>query len=289
MRILFRAALLCLCAGQLTAQTALPPAAKAEILLLGTDHLSQLFKKDLPATDVFTPKRQQEVGQVVQLLERFRPDLILVEVLPEKQPRLDSLYVLYRRGKLALTDLEDGRSEVYQFGFRAARQLSLPGVYGVDAPGGTSQGILANGERIERYQTETAALRTYVRSLTQPFQAGTLTLPDYLIALNQPATIQMTHHLVYITPARVTNGTLKADPMVDSSFINPAYVGAEFISVFKNRDLKIYSNIVTTQLARPGKRLLVIIGQRHVGSLQSIFRDDPEFNLVDANAYLKQK
>lgn len=92
---------------------------------------------------------------------------------------------------------------------------------------------------------------------------------------------------MYITPARVTNGTLKADPMVDSAFINPDYVGAEFISVFKNRDYKIYSNVVTTQLARQGKRLLVIIGQRHVGSLQSIFRDDPEYKLVDANAYLK--
>lgn len=283
----FRATLLlCFCAGSLTAQTPSPPV-QAEILLLGTDHLSQLFKKDLPTTDVFTPKRQREVETVVGLLARYRPDAILVEVLPEHQPRLDSLYTLFQRGKLNLSDLDDGRSEVYQFGFNLGKRLGLPGITAVNAPGGTSQGILDSGRGIERYRDETAALRAYVKGLTARFQAGTLTLGDYLTALNEPATVQLTHHLVYITPARVTHGTLKADPMVDSSFIHPAYVGAEFISVFKNRDYKIYSNVVTNPLAQPGKRLLLIIGQRHVGSLRSIFRDDPEFKLVDANAYLK--
>lgn len=139
MPIRFRAALLfCFWAGQLTAQTPQTPTTKVEIFLLGTDHLSQLFKKDLPTTDVFTPKRQQEIEQVVGMLERFKPDLILVEVLPNQQRRLDSLYALFRRNKLLLSDLEDGRSEVYQVGFNLGKRLGLPGIYGVNAPGGTS-------------------------------------------------------------------------------------------------------------------------------------------------------
>ena len=91
---------------------------------------------------------------------------------------------------------------------------------------------------------------------------------------------------MYCTPARVTNGTLRPDPMVDAAFINPQYVGAEFISVFYNRDLKVYSNIVTTQLATKQTRQLLIIGARHVGSLQGILENDPGYQVVPTARYL---
>ena len=65
--------------------------------------------------------------------------------------------------------------------------------------------------------------------------------------------------------------------MVDAAFLNPQYVGDDFISVFYNRDLKVYFNIATTQLATHQTRQLVLMGVRHMGSLQSIFRDDPAY------------
>jgi hypothetical protein len=83
--------------------------------------------------------------------------------------------------------------------------------------------------------------------------------------------------LRYITPARVTDGTFKnPDPSVDTTFIDPQYIGAELISLFKRRDYKIYSNLVTAQMAQKPKRILLIIGAAHVGSLKNIFRDDPD-------------
>ncbi|MBF9221656.1 DUF5694 domain-containing protein [Hymenobacter ruricola] len=259
------------------------------ILLLGSNHLSQLYKANNPNSDVLTPRRQAEMVALCEQLQRYRPDGILVEELPENQGRLDSLFRLYRQDRLDLNTMPGGRSEVYQVGFVLAKRLGLPGVHCVNSPGGTSQSILNAGKNIELYEQATKEWREFIPGLDQPLLAGTITMSQYYRAMNEPATVQRLHTLVYRTPARVTDGTLKPDPMVDAAFINPRYVGAEFISVFYNRDLKVYSNIVTTQLATRQRRQLLIMGLRHVGSLHGIFRDDPAYQLVEANAYLSRR
>jgi len=258
----------------------------ADILLLGCNHLAQLYKPDNPNSDVLSPRRQAELAQVRAGLLRYRPEAIMVEELPARQLALDSLYQLYRQDKLDLNTLSGGRSEVYQLGFALGKQLGLPRIGCVNAPGGTSQSILHEGKNIELYQEGTTRLREVVRPVDQQLLAGGSTLSQYLRRLNDPAILRQLHTLVYRTPARVTDGQLKPDPMVDAGFIDSHYVGAEFTSVFYNRDLKIYSNIVTTQLATRPRRVLLIIGARHVASLQGIFRTDPAYRVVEAAPYL---
>jgi hypothetical protein len=261
---------------------------KVEIFLLGCDHLSQIYKKENPNTDVFTEKRQKEIFVIVNKIKRYQPDMIMVEELPEEQNKLDSLYTLFRQNKLVLQNLEGGRSEVYQLAFNTAKQLNLDKINCVNAPGGTSQSILDNGDNINLYKEETAALREIVKEKSRQIQNGSLSFTDYVRFLNEKETVQKTYHLKYIMPARVTNGTFKnPDRMVDTAFVNPKYIGAELTAIFKNRDYKIYSNIITSQLRTQSKKILLIIGQAHIGSLQSIFRDDPAYTLVNAQTYLK--
>ena len=257
-----------------------------DILLVGSNHLSQLYKADNPNSDVLTPKRQAELSAVLDGLQRFRPDGIMVEEVPENQPRIDSLYQLYQQGKLDLNTLPGGRNEIYQLGFALGKRLGLPRIHCVNAPGGTSQSILNQGNNIELYEQATTRWRAQVAPIDKELLAGNATMPQYMRTLNNPALVRQLHTLVYNVPARVTNGTLKPDAMVDAAFINPKYVGAEFISVLYNRDLKVYSNIVTTQLATHQSRQLLIIGMRHVGSLKGIFREDPAYRLVEAAPYL---
>ena len=263
--------------------------APTSILLLGCNHLSGLYKAENPNSDMLTPKRQVELATVLDQLQRYQPDGILVEELPERQAQVDSLYQLYREDKLDFRTLPGGRSEVYQLGFALGKRLGLARIQCVNAPGGTSQSILHQGQNIELYEQATARWRAFAAPIDQQLLAGTFTVPQYLRALNSPAVVRQLHTLVYNTPARVTNGTLKLDPMVDAAFVNPKYVGAEFISVFYNRDLKVYSNIVTTQLATHQSRQLLLIGVRHLGSLQGIFSTDPAYRLVDAAPYLGRK
>ncbi|UYZ58240.1 DUF5694 domain-containing protein [Hymenobacter latericus] len=279
----------CVTSPKSTSAAAASATPRTAIWVLGCDHLAQLYKPDKPHTDVLTPQRQAELTALNRQIERFRPDAIMVERLPEQQGRIDSLYNLYRQGKLELATLPDGRSEVYQLGFVLGKRLGIGRIYCVNAPGGTSQSILHEGTNIELYQQATAQLREKTKTIGQQMQSGSMTMGQYLAFLNSPALVQELHTLVYRTPARVTNGTLRPDAMVDAAFISPRHVGAEFISVFYNRDLKIYSNIATTQLATGSKRILTIFGARHTGSLQGIFGTDPAFQLVQASEYFKQK
>jgi hypothetical protein len=279
------------CAGTKPAATASAGPASAaapntDILLLGCSHLTQLYQASNSNSDVLTPKRQAELSAVLDGLQRYQPDGILVEDLPENQPRLDSLYQRYRQGQLDLNTLPGGRSEVYQLGFALGKRLGLARIYCVNAPGGTSQSILHEGKNIELYKQADADWHAFSDPIGQRLAAGTSTIGQFLRTINEPATLRRLHTLVYRTPARVTDGTLKPDAMVDAAFINPHYVGAEFISVFYNRDLKVYSNIVTTQLQTRQRRQLLIIGARHVASLQGILADDPAYRVVAPARYL---
>ncbi|WP_181885245.1 DUF5694 domain-containing protein [Pontibacter diazotrophicus] len=260
---------------------------KTEILLLGSDHLNQVYDSGYPNTDVLTPSSQLAIREFTSLIEQYSPDMVMIEVVPEGQQEIDSLYSLYLKDELNLNELEGGRSEVYQLAFRIGKNLKLDRIVCVNSQGGTSQSILDNGENIELYKNETVELRKVVREKYDALQSGKLSFKDFLIFLNQPKAYNQIYHLRYITPARVTNGTFKnPDEMVDTAFVNPKYIGAELTSVFKNRDYKIYSNIVTTQLRQKPKRILLVIGVGHIGSLKNIFRDDPAFSIVDANEFL---
>ena len=258
-------------------------------MILGSDHLAQIYKRENPNTDVLLPKRQNEIKSFTKLLIPYNPDIIMVEVLPKKQQEIDSLYSLYFQNKIKLENLGDSRSEVYQLAFRMAKQLKLSKIYCVNAPGGTSQSILDNGDNISLYKEEGIALRAMVVDKMKALQENTLSFKNYLLFLNRPDTYNKVYHLRYITPSRITNGTFKnPDAMVDTAFINSKFIGAELTSIFKNRDYKIYSNIVTTQMKTKAKRVLLIIGAAHIGSLKSIFRDDYEYKLIDTNKFLQK-
>jgi hypothetical protein len=264
-------------------------AQKTNIMIMGCDHLSQIYRSNNPNTDILTPKRQKEIVEVANLVINYNPDAVMVEVLPEYQHEMDSLYTLYIHNKLNFSQLPDGRSEVYQLAFRISKQLNLPKIYCVNGPGGTSQSILDNGDNIELYKTEGVELRKLVNERYTAMQNDKLSLKDYISFLNEPQTYNKVYHLRYITPARVTNGKFKnPDKLVDTAFVSPKYIGAELISLFKNRDYKIYSNIVTTVNQVKSKRALLIIGAAHIGSLKNILRDDEEYSIVDANQYLKK-
>ncbi|MCX2475281.1 DUF5694 domain-containing protein [Pedobacter sp. MC2016-05] len=278
--------LICLIATSLVnyAQTS-----KTDILILGSDHLGQIYKKEFPTTDVFMPQAQKSVIDFTNSVTAYRPDMVCVEILPKYQGEIDSLYSLYSRNKLDFKSLEDGRSEVYQIAFRIAKEMKLKKIYCVNAPGGTSQSILDNGDNIEIYKKEGLELRAYaVEKLTQ-LQKGTISFKDYLHFGNQPEIAQKVYHLRYVTPSRVINGRFKnPDSMIDTAYVNPKYIGAELTSVFKNRDYKIYSNIVTGQMEARSKRILLVIGVAHIGSLKNILRDDSEYNIIDIRTYLKK-
>ena len=261
-----------------------------EVMIVGFDHLGQLYNKQ-PESDVFSPKKQAELTQLRAQLARFQPQAITLEAEPREQPRLDSLYERYQAGQLLFTALPEGRSERYQVGFALARQLHLPAPRGVDYYAATSQNILSTGRNISYFQRDLKLLQTTARPLRRMVQHDSLSLYDYLALANQPALVALSHRAIFNTPAMVTSGTFLATGTntQDLGKVDTTYIGAHYITLFYNRNLKIYTNILRAQQQTQARRVLVMMGQNHVGVLEELFAANPNYRVVHAATYLKSK
>lgn len=264
--------------------------ARTAVMVVGFDHLNQLYNKQ-PASDVLSAKKQAELARLRQQLRRFRPDAILVEAEPAEQPRLDSLYAHYQAGRLDLAALPDGRRELYQIGFALGRELHLPGVRAVDYYASTSQSLLQSGTNHEAFARDLRLMQTTSRPLRARVQHDSLSVYDYIALANQPAMIKLIHRAIFNTPARVTNGRFSptGTNTVNLGAVDTTYIGAHYITLHYNRNLKIYSNILRAQQQSQARRVLVIFGVAHVGVLEELLAANPSYEVVHAAKYLKTR
>ena len=260
---------------------------KTEILLVGFDHLSQM-DNGTPSSNIFNQKKQQEIIKITEKLKVFSPDLIMVEKEPSEQNQLDSLYSAYRNDDLKLSDIQYGASEVYQVGFRLAKILDLKSVYGIDHYESTSQSLLNSGDNIELFKNGLMELMNTARPLKKKVQQDSLSIYEYIKTMNQDKFIDLSHNLIFNLPAYVINGEFSKSGTntVDIGEIDKKYIGAEYITLFYNRNLKIYSNILNTELKHNSNKILLIMGQLHIGVLKDLFEHNPNYKIIEISEYL---
>lgn len=274
-------------ATSMQALAAEPPPIK--IMLLGVDHLQQLYN-DVPnsAADMYAPLRQQQLSQLRADLAKFAPQQLMVEVDTREQSWLSQQYREYRAGKLAIRDQPFGRSELYQLGFKLAQRLRLPDIFAINDYDDWPQTAIAKGEHHDIYKHALQQLRHTVRPLQQQLKSGKLSLYDYTVIMNEPQAIRFTHRIVFNLPAYVQDGewTASAAKKAQHAFWSEHYIGADYVARYYGRNLRIYSNILNSQLTTHSQRVLVIIGQLHVGVLAELLADNPRYQLVSPLQYL---
>lgn len=111
------------------------PKKRIEVLTLGSFHFNfpnlDLIKSNTEdQIDVFEPKYQREIEEIVRRITKFKPTIIVIEREPVEQTKYDSLFNLYLQGNFNLR-----RSEIEQLGFRIAKMRGLKN-YIVLMPGG---------------------------------------------------------------------------------------------------------------------------------------------------------
>ena len=104
-----------------------------EVLLIGSSHWDNYQSEGLDVAqtneiDILSSKYQSDLLEIVEKIKEFKPDKIFVERTLRYQPRLDSIFYLY-----TTTDWGKGRrNEIYQLGFKVAKELEHKRVYGID-------------------------------------------------------------------------------------------------------------------------------------------------------------
>lgn len=248
-----------------------PEGPPVEVVVLGTFHFDNpgLDVANMQVDDVLAPKRQTEIGQILDGLARFKPTKIAVES-QRRQPgtTLSERYPLYRAGKM-----DPSRSETVQIGFALAKRLGHENVHSVDVGGDFPfDAVMAYAKRSgseAKLGAGVAMIQAWTASVSN--QLKTQSLGRVLRHFNEPEAVAQ-GNAFYLELLRY--GAIDEQP------------GADLVSSWYKRNIQICARIA--QAAAPGDRILVVYGSGHAYLLRHCLGGIPGFKIVEANDYLPQ-
>ena len=250
-----------------------PPQTK--IMTLGVFHFAypnldavKTEKKD--QLSVLDEPHQSEIVAISEAISVFHPTIIAIEVIPEQQLQIDSLYSLYKNNKFNL-----GKNEIFQLGFRIGKDLKIPVIFCVDDPGRHYDNI----EELFKDSTRTARLEEYYFNSPDSIYrtSGTskkdTSIINILTKINDPGKIKESLSSYLLNPFKYEERPMD-------------FTGVDFeTGRWFNRNLRIYRNIQRIPHSADD-RILLIIGVEHLNLLNIFFEISKEFEFVSPLPYL---
>ena len=262
---------------------------KPTIMILGSGHLANPgadaynFRMD----DVLAPKRQREIKQLVAQLKAFQPTKIALEADERFVPKINSNYQSYLEGTYELK-----RGEGDQIGFRLAKQMGHPKLYGVDywpeQDPFFPEGFDSDLTDADKFATEHN--QEHLLSSVEDFYADSdVEFHEeedgkvWIVPMKYESIIDMyirenklegrrADHQAYLRSARIGLGA--------------QYPGANWLSHFwYDRNLKIFVNL-TRIIESADDRILLIIGGGHVFLVQQFLEDSGDYIVESPLKYL---
>lgn len=247
---------------------------RTPIVLLGTFHFMDAgldsFKPE-HEIDVMSAERQAEIQDIVDRLAEFGFTKIAVERKWQSDESLQQQYDAYIEGEFELP-----ANELYQIGFRLAKQLGHAKVYPVDAP----------GRGFEPYvdPREYAKAHRLTKQLRTPYSVGFFnlgrtmdeikmehSLREHLLLMNHPKMMVARH-----------GNYLQKDLSLGQEDEYPKADG--FVSAWYNRNLRIFGNI--HRVSDEDDKVLAIFGAGHVPLLKHFAESSAEFDVVEVGDVL---
>lgn len=273
----FLVSLAMLCTGRLQAQdTLIHPKQKIKIMLLGTYHFANpgADKFNTKVDDYTTPERQKQIQEVNDALAKFGPEKIFTESNSKYQAQADSFFAAYKTGKVDIP--AKAVNERLQIGMKLAKQLNNRHIYAVDADGKWLKKEVeqyADSMHVKYLKQFDKSFGEYIKSYND--YIITHTVRENLVYLNKPEELLNHNHVMYnYVFARIGTGD--------------NYIGAELVGEWYKRNVKIYANILKN-VTPDDRRLLVVFGSGHIHILKQLFKDNPDFEVIEANTYLAKK
>ena len=248
-----------------------------KVLLLGTFHFAypqaDAHKTDPNKfIDVLSGQRQQEMQELADVIKRFKPTRIYIE--SGKQTYHDSLYTAYLKN-----DYKLGSNEVYQIGYRIARQMNHPKIYTVDAAPFTQENYkrypwIDSMWKAKSY-VDMARDQYWSKMYERLYNAGdsietTLTMLENFLLMAEPSTLSRMH-----------------GHYLASGFNTKGNTGPDLLAMWwYSRNLRIFNNILNTQPTSQD-RIVVLFGNGHIPILKHCFQSSPEFEVVELKSLVK--
>jgi hypothetical protein len=231
----------------------------AEVLVLGTYHMDNPGRDifNMEADDVLAPKRQAEIRELLDVLAGFRPTKIAIET--DSDSAKIKHYQDYLAGKYELS-----RDERDQIGFRLAKELNLPRIYGIDADGEFPFLALQDYAKAHGREKELESLMNQVGKTVQ----------DENEFLKSHSVLQM---LLHMNSREAVRRGLAAYALFAHFGEEYNYPGARLLTEWYRRNMRIHTLLLN--IIEPGDHVLVIFGAGHLGLLRQAVRTDPTLKL----------
>jgi hypothetical protein len=253
------------------------PAAMAEtrpaarVMLFGTFHFANpgLDMVKTHQVDVMTAENQAYLEGLAKRLAAYGPTVVLLEFDPENESVLQEQYRQFLEGGFVLLS-----NEVYQLGFRIAKQAGLRTLHTFDEReiGWQAEALF---EFMPEHDPKTKArLDALIANVTERQQQAhaTKSLPELLLQANNPEEDKLNEYM-YLMTNHVGAGD--------------SFVGADAAASWWHRNFRMYANI--QRHALPGERVLAIGGQGHTAILKDLLAIDRDRIAVDVRPYITGK
>lgn len=251
-----------------------PEPAPIKVMVLGMYHFANpgLDVVNIDVDDVLAPRRQGEIGVLVDTLAEWRPTRIAVENMAEAPA--------HEMADFDQTEelLKTTRNESVQVGYRLARQLGHAAVYGYDEQAGEGEPDYFPMGKVQAFAAENGG-EGLLGSLFGEVQAMVAeerarlpeqTIAESLLTHNDPERVGAMHDKLYYSLLSIGDGD--------------AQPGAELNAYWYMRNAKMFAKI--DMIAEPGDRVLVLAGSGHVTWLRHFVRRMPGYELVEALPYV---
>lgn len=250
---------------------------RTEVMTLGVFHFAypnlDVVKTDeIDQISVLDEPYQSEIIAITKAIKEFKPTIIAVEMLPQRQPVIDSIYSLYKSYNWVL-----GKNEVYQLGFRIGRKLNISKIYCVDDPGKHYDNIteiFKDSIRLSKFENHYFNSPDSAYELPRP-EVKVKNIIDALFNGNDPDQIKERLATYLLHPFKYEEEA-------------GDFTGVDFESGrWYNRNLRIFRNIQRIPRTA-GDKILFIVGSEHLNLLNLFFDVSREFELISPLKYLNK-
>lgn len=247
---------------------------KPELVILGTYHMGKAGNNVINTEyeDVTTPERQKQMVALIDRLKKFKPTKIVLECDIEDDKKIQKRFEKYLTGNYQLT-----RNETDQIGFRLAKELRHNRIYCVD------WGIFPDDPlfNFQTYATKDPEMEKFLENLYAEWEVKAASekeklysksIIDQLIFINRPERIEKEHR-VYFDIMRIGRGD--------------EYVGANYLSWWYGRNMKILMNIIRITDSMDD-RILAVYGAGHTKLLTQFAKESEFYTVKSPLQYLEE-
>jgi len=238
---------------------------KIQVLNFGSIHLSGSTDAHSSITDISNPKVKLEIKKIVDRLVHFKPTVICVEIPPKSTKFINETYQKY---KINQNNKINYSEEVNVIGLEVARLSGTKKIYGIDNPIGFNYPALinlANGKVSDSLYVE-SIMKNYEKVNKKP-------LLEQFFEINTKEYKMETYNFYNFL------GTMHSPNNFE---------GADIISEFYKRNLRMYTNFSDIPLTKKD-RVLIIMGVTHTAYFDIFIENNPKYQLRNITNYTDYK